>query len=78
MRSPQHAHLGSRIRHARAQAGLSQEACAKAINVGVDTWRGWEQGENIPRADRLQRVADLFDRDSRWFLVDDEPLEKAA
>jgi DNA-binding transcriptional regulator YiaG len=35
---------------------LTQEAAAQALRVPVATWRGWEQGDKVPRPDGPLRL----------------------
>jgi len=49
--------MGSRLRELRKRAGLTQEALARAIDVGVDAIRKWERGRRTPQLDRAARLA---------------------
>lgn len=54
------ADFGQRLRKLRQQARLSQAELAKLVQVvGMTVFR-WENGERIPRADDLNRLAAVF------------------
>lgn len=53
-------HLGRCLALARAWAGLSQEATAKALDVARPTLWAWESGGTEPLAVDMQRLADLY------------------
>jgi transcriptional regulator with XRE-family HTH domain len=49
--------MGQRLKDLRAQAGLTQEALAARSGLPVGTIRNWEQGQRIPGALALYRLA---------------------
>ena len=64
--------LGSRLRRARKQSGLSQEAVAEQVGVSWMTVLRWEHSQRAVSDDRLQRLSRLYDRPLRWFLTLEE------
>jgi transcriptional regulator with XRE-family HTH domain len=59
--------MGARIRTARTEQSLTQDALAHELEVDVKTVRRWERGVNAPPADVLQRIAALTERPVAWF-----------
>ena len=64
--------LGSRLRRARNQSGLSQEAVAEQVGVSWMTVLRWEHSQRAVSDDVLQRLSKLYDRPLRWFLTLEE------
>ena len=64
--------LGSRLRRARKQSGLSQEAVAEQVGVSWMTVLRWEHSQRAVSDDVLQRLSKLYDRPLRWFLTLEE------
>ncbi|MBR1417493.1 MAG: helix-turn-helix transcriptional regulator [Synergistaceae bacterium] len=52
----------------RKECGLTQEELAAKINVSVMSIRRWEWGENCPRSDELQRLAEALGTTSAYLL----------
>lgn len=57
-----------RIKQRRKELGLSQQALAKACNVGQSTVANWERGGHIPRQATLHRIASALKTDEVWLL----------
>jgi len=51
--------LCKRIRADREAAGLSQEACARAVGVSLSTWRNWERNTE-PQTKWLRKIPHVF------------------
>ena len=64
---------GAAIRRARKQAGLSQEAAARAADVSLNTWGRWERGEIAISVERLRQVAGLLGTQAAALLADQAP-----
>jgi transcriptional regulator with XRE-family HTH domain len=58
-----------RIRRARMEAGLSQQALAARIGKSTDTVRGYEKGRIQPPGDVVDRIADATGKAPEWFLT---------
>jgi transcriptional regulator with XRE-family HTH domain len=71
------AKVGIRIRHARKQAGLSQEALAHKIKTSRRNVLRWEGGHNMPRAEHIREIAEATGKSTDYFLGDDEEEEAA-
>jgi transcriptional regulator with XRE-family HTH domain len=54
--------LGGRIRKARTQGGLTQEALSAKANVSISTLSKIETGTSIPTLDVLFRIAIVLDQ----------------
>ena len=52
--------LGKNIRKLRRDRDLSQEALAEALDVSRFAIQRWEAGDNMPRAETLERIAAYF------------------
>lgn len=50
--------LSRRLRAARSIVFDSSDACAKALNIHKNTWRGWEKGEKYPDPFQVVRFCD--------------------
>lgn len=48
------------IKAARVNKGLTQEAFAKAVGVGVRTVQNWEVGTSSPRADKMPEICEVL------------------
>ena len=62
------ADFGSRLRHARHEAGLSQTALAERLGVKLKTVQGWESGQRAPRSNKLQFLAGVLNVSIMWLL----------
>lgn len=60
--------FGGRLRQAREEAGLSQEALAEAIGVVRRTVASYEAGTKTPRLDRFAVIVEALDKPPEWFL----------
>lgn len=45
---------------ARVNAGLTQEAVAKALNVGKQTIASWEKGNSEPKMSQSRQLSELY------------------
>jgi transcriptional regulator with XRE-family HTH domain len=52
--------MGQRLKELRLRAGLTQEALARAADVGSDAVRKWETGRRTPMLDMASRLADVL------------------
>lgn len=64
--------LGGRLRRARNETGLSQEAVAEKIGVSWMTVHRWERSQRAIPDDRLNKVCELYNKPLRWFLTLEE------
>lgn len=71
------ARLAERIRQARRQSGLSQEALAERIGVPPDRLRGYEEGANVT-ARQLELIAVATGRPLSYFVDGAEPASDGA
>ena len=53
--------LGSKLRAARVQIGLTQDDVAQKLEVSTQSVRNWEAGRTKPSAERVQRMSVLYD-----------------
>ena len=66
--------IGERVRRYRESAGLTQEALARAADIGRVTLVRLEKGEQSPRFKTLKAVADALGVDAPDLLVQPESL----
>ena len=66
--------LGERVRRFRESAGLTQEALARATNIGRVTLVRLENGEQSPRFKTLKSIAQALEIDVPALAVDPELL----
>ena len=64
--------LGGRMRRARHETGLSQEAVAERIGVSWMTVHRWERSQRAIPDHLLDRVCELYNKPIRWFLTLEE------
>jgi transcriptional regulator with XRE-family HTH domain len=70
--------LGSRIRQARRQAGLSQSQLAAKIGAHVTSVSDWERGVNEPSVRHMTSIAEATERPIDWFVESRAPFLGAA
>jgi len=63
--------LGKNIRKLRRDRDMSQEALAEALNVSRFAIQRWEAGDNTPRAETLERIAEYFGTTGKELLKED-------
>ncbi|WP_237672396.1 helix-turn-helix domain-containing protein [Bacillus thuringiensis] len=72
--------FGKNIRKLRAMKGLSRKEFAQAINTPYSTVTSWENGDKVPKIERLPTIAKFFNvSESRLLhhqMSDNEILEK--
>lgn len=64
--------LGGRLRRARNETGLSQEAVAERIGISWMTVHRWERSQRAVPDHLLDRVCELYNKPIRWFLTLEE------
>ncbi|PKB71096.1 MAG: hypothetical protein BZY87_07150 [SAR202 cluster bacterium Io17-Chloro-G6] len=64
--------LGGRLRRARNETGLSQEAVAERIGVSWMTVHRWERSQRAVPDHLLDKVCLLYNKPIRWFLTLEE------
>jgi transcriptional regulator with XRE-family HTH domain len=69
--------IGVKIRAARTEAGLSQEALAGRINTSRRNILRWENGHNTPRAQHIVAIGRETGKDAAYFLGDEDEEEAA-
>jgi transcriptional regulator with XRE-family HTH domain len=72
--------LGSRIRQARRQSGLSQSQLALKIGAHVTSVSDWERGVNEPSVRHMTSIAEATGKKLDWFVESRAPFpdEEAA
>ena len=64
--------LGDRLRSARDEVRLSQEAVAEMVGVSWMTVHRWEHGQRTISDEKLARLSEIYGKDVRWFLTLEE------
>jgi transcriptional regulator with XRE-family HTH domain len=67
--------IGSRLRWAREQAGLSQGQVAQRLSVHRPTISQIEAGDRNVRIEEVQQFATLYGVDENWLMKGDEVLK---
>lgn len=71
--------FGEKVRAARQNAGMSQEALAKAVDVSLRTILGYENENRYPRKREIYaKLADALHVDVNYLLTEDEEFAAAA
>jgi transcriptional regulator with XRE-family HTH domain len=65
--------VGSRIKDARKQLGLTLPQLAHRAGVKRKTLENWEKDRTDPRADKLMRLAGVLQVSMIWLLTGDQP-----
>lgn len=60
--------LGERLSEIRKDYKQTQYDLAKALDVGVQTVRNWEQGRNYPPGDKLLMICELYGTSADYLL----------
>lgn len=68
--------FSTRLREAIADAGLTQEAVAREVDVTLRAVQFWAAGKQEPKGRQLIALARVLDRDPAWFFG--EPEDVAA
>ena len=68
--------IGERVRRFRESSGLTQQALARAANIGRATLVRLEKGEQSPRFKTLKAVADALGMEAPDLLVEPEFLPR--
>lgn len=63
--------IGEKIKHARIEIGLTQEALADAVGVEPPTISRWESGQIEPRPATLVKIAKAVEKPVSWFTRGD-------
>lgn len=70
--------LSNRLRYARAEAQMTQDEVAQALDVRLATVSDWETGKVKPNLDRLEQVAKLYGKPIVFFFTEGSPGESLA
>lgn len=63
-----------RLAEVRKDHGMSQEQCAKILNVSRNTWSNWENGIFEPDFMALKTISKLFNVSIDYLLSNDQQL----
>jgi transcriptional regulator with XRE-family HTH domain len=67
-------HIGSRLRWAREQAGLSQGQVAQKMNMHRPTVSQIEAGDRKVQLDEIERFSELYGINQEWLVKGDDAL----
>lgn len=71
--------FGNRVRAARWERGLSQEALARIIDTSKNSVQNWERNSSSPRAESVVAIARALDVSADYLLgLSDEVAPLAA
>ena len=60
--------IGSRLREARMARGLTQQAMANLLGVGLRTYQKYEEGSRNPPLDTLANMSKVLGVTTDWLL----------
>jgi len=60
--------IGSRIKQARGEAGMTQKGLAEKANCEQSTVAHWESERNLPSTEKLKSLADILGVSASWLL----------
>ena len=78
MGQPSASRFASRLRHARKDLKLSQNALADALGVSRTIVQEWEKGDKSPSMDRLDSIAEALGQSVPWFFEETEEVLDVA
>jgi len=55
-------YIADNLREMRRRKGVSQVEIARALGVPATTYNAWETGQNIPRDQMKQKIAEYYGR----------------
>ncbi len=67
--------IGERLRSAREARALELNEAAELMGVLSGTLEGWEEGHEVPRANKLQTLAGVLGVPMLWLVDLDKPGE---
>ena len=60
--------IGSKIRGARAECGMTQAELATAIGCSSATVANWEKGKTGVKVDSLKKISEVTEKSLEYFL----------
>ncbi|MEW6048142.1 MAG: hypothetical protein AB1609_16985, partial [Bacillota bacterium] len=69
---------GAVLEWAISAAGLTEQAFAEKMRVGVETVRSWEAGAALPTKTQFNRMVSILKRPSSVFFLPKPPVEPAG
>jgi transcriptional regulator with XRE-family HTH domain len=67
--------IANRIADARTGSGMTIEEAAEFLGVKVATLSKWENGKTTPRADKLPKIAGIYNVSLIWLIEGREDLD---
>lgn len=70
--------FNKRLREVRMQKGLTQQKMADNLQISLNAYQKYEQGERSPSLDCLVEIADIFDVSIDYLLCRDNFIQSHA
>lgn len=70
--------FNKRLRAIRMQLGFTQQNMADKLNISLNAYQKYEQGERSPSLDCLVLIADIFDVSLDYLLCRDKFIQSHA
>ena len=70
--------FAKRLRESRMRCGFTQQNMADKLNVSLNGYQKYEQGERSPSLDCLVAIADIFDVSLDYLLCRDDFIQSHA
>lgn len=61
-------YIGDNLRYLRKKKGVTQTEVARALGVPVSTYNAYETGQNVPKDQMKQRIAEYFSRSVQFIF----------
>ena len=55
-------YIADNLRYLRKRKGITQTELAEALGIPVTTYNAYETGQNRPRMETMQKIADFYGR----------------
>ena len=55
-------YIADNLRYLRKRKGITQTELAKTLGIPVTTYNAYETGQNMPRMETMQKIADFYGR----------------
>ena len=77
LRGDRQMEIGTLIKNARNNAGMTQEQAAEALGVSRQTVSNWETGKSYPDIVSVIRMSDLYDVSLDHLLKEETSMKKS-
>ena len=61
-------YIADNLRYLRKKKGVTQTEVAKALGIPITTYNAYETGQNVPRDQMKQRIANYYSRSVQFIF----------